>query len=194
MPVRASGNGATVSLGTYARVERSLGPVAIERSRMQRVAHVYMQTEGRDIGSASAELERRLRADPRTAGLDARFVGQVTLMRETFGGLGLAIGLAVMIVFIIMASQFKSLRLPLVMLFTIPCTLVGIVGALLAARQGLSITALMGVLMVVGIAVSNGILLVDHAARAQARGASSSEAVRRPTRPSWAATRRACAC
>ena len=89
-------------------------------------------------------------------------------MRTTFSGLGLGIGLAVMVVFMIMASQFKSLRLPFIMLFTIPCTLVGIVLALMAGGQGFSITALMGVLMVVGIAVSNGILLVDHA-RVRAR-------------------------
>ncbi len=70
-----------------------------------------------------------------------------------------------MVVFMIMASQFKSLRLPFIMLFTIPVSLVGIVMALLAAGQGFSITALMGILMVIGIAVSNGILLVDDANR-----------------------------
>ncbi len=96
------------------------------------------------------------------------FVGQVQLMRTTFSGLGLALGLAVMVVFMIMASQFKSLRLPFVMLFTIPVSLVGIVLALMAAGQGFSITALMGILMVIGIAVSNGILLVDDANRALA--------------------------
>src|SRR6202012_2269296 len=100
---------------------------------------------------------------PRTRNLKYDFVGQVALMRTTFSGLGLALSLAVMVVFMIMASQFKSLRLPFVMLFTIPVTLVGIVVALLAAGQGFSVTALMGVLMVGGIAVSNGILLVDHA-------------------------------
>jgi len=87
------------------------------------------------------------------------------LMRNTFAGLGLALGLAVLVVFMIMASQFKSLRLPFIMLFTIPVSLVGIDLALLAAGQGVSITALMGMLMVVGIAVSNGILLVDDANR-----------------------------
>src|SRR5579864_931912 len=102
------------------------------------------------------------------AGLPLRtgpFVGQVELMRNTFSGLGLALGLAVMVVFMIMAAQFKSLRLPFVMLFTIPVSLVGIVMALMAAGQGFSITALMGILMVIGIAVSNGILLVDDANR-----------------------------
>jgi multidrug efflux pump subunit AcrB len=124
-----------------------------------------MQTERRDIGSAAAELEKKLATDARTRNVKVSFVGQVELMRTTFGGLGLALGLAVMVVFMIMATQFKSLRLPFVMLFTIPVSLVGITTALMAAGQGFSITALMGVLMVIGIAVSNGILMVDHANR-----------------------------
>ena len=82
-----------------------------------------------------------------------------------------------MVVFMIMASQFKSLRLPFVMLFTIPVSLVGIVLALMAAGQGFSITALMGILMVVGIAVSNGILLVDDANRRFSEGAEKVEAI-----------------
>ncbi len=105
------------------------------------------------------------------------FVGQVGLMKTTFGGLGVALGLAVMVVFMIMASQFRSLRLPFIMLFTIPVSLIGIVAALLAAGQGFSITALMGVLMVIGIAVSNGILLVDDAARRLEEGATPVESI-----------------
>jgi multidrug efflux pump subunit AcrB len=105
------------------------------------------------------------------------FVGQVDLMRTTFSGLGLAMGLAIMVVFMIMASQFKSLRLPFIMLFTIPVSLLGIVLALIAGDQGFSITALMGVLMVVGIAVSNGILLIDDANRRLNEGAEKVEAV-----------------
>jgi multidrug efflux pump subunit AcrB len=165
LPVRMSADGTPVALGTYSTIRRSVGPVAIERNQLQRAAHVMMQTEGRDIGTAAAELEKKLEQNPATRSLTYNYVGQVQLMRNTFSGLGLAIGLAVMVVFMIMAAQFKSLRLPLVMLFTIPVSLVGIVLALLAAGQGFSITALMGVLMVVGIAVSNGILLVDDANR-----------------------------
>ena len=74
-------------------------------------------------------------------------------------------------------TQFKSLRLPFIMLFTIPVSLLGIVLALVAAGQGFSITALMGVLMVVGIAVSNGILLIDDANRRYNEGADKAEAV-----------------
>jgi len=162
-PVRVGPHAAAVTLGSYGKLERSTGPIAIERNQLTRAAHVLMQVEGRDLGSTASDLEAALKKDPRTAGVKVDFVGQVDLMRTTFNGLGLAIGLAVMVVFMIMASQFKSVRLPLIMLFTIPCTLIGIVLALLAGGLGFSVTALMGVLMVVGIAVSNGILLVDHA-------------------------------
>ncbi|MEO6418533.1 MAG: efflux RND transporter permease subunit, partial [Polyangiaceae bacterium] len=165
IPVRMSEDGKAVPLGAYGKVRRSVGPIAIERNQLARAAHVLMQTEGRDIGTAAAELEKKLASDPRTHGVKFNYVGQVELMRNTFSGLGLAIGLAVMVVFMIMAAQFKSVRLPFVMLFTIPVSLVGIVMALMAAGQGFSITALMGILMVVGIAVSNGILLVDDANR-----------------------------
>lgn len=177
VPIRVGGNGAPVTLGAYGNIRRDVGPVLVTRNQLTRAAHIFMQTERRDIGSAAAELEKKLAADPRTAKIKTGFVGQVELMRTTFSGLGVALGLAVMVVFMIMATQFKSLRLPLVMLFTIPVSLVGIVGALLAAGQGLSITALMGVLMVVGIAVSNGILLVDHANRLLQEGMPALEAM-----------------
>ena len=165
LPVLIGEGGNPVRLGAYGTVRRSVGPIAVERNQLQRAAHVYMQTEGRDIGSVAHDIDEALKADPRTRDLKFSFVGQVQLMRTTFSGLGLALGLAVMVVFMIMASQFKSMRLPFVMLFTIPVSLVGIVLALMSAGQGFSITALMGILMVIGIAVSNGILLVDDANR-----------------------------
>ncbi|AKU97079.1 Cobalt-zinc-cadmium resistance protein CzcA [Labilithrix luteola] len=177
VPVRVGPRGQPVTLGAYANIRRDTGPVLVTRNQLARVAHVYMQTEGRDIGSAANELEKKLASDPRTKNVKFHFVGQIELMRTTFSGLGVALGLAVMVVFMIMATQFKSLRLPFVMLFTIPVSLVGIVGALMAAGQGLSITALMGVLMVIGIAVSNGILLVDHANRELENGMSPLDAV-----------------
>lgn len=177
VPVRVAANGAAVSLGAYGHIRREVGPVLVERNQLTRAAHIYMQTERRDIGSAAAELEEKLKHDKRTAKATFSFVGQVELMRTTFGGLGVALGLAVMVVFMIMATQFKSLRLPFVLLFTIPVSLVGIVGALMAAGQGFSITALMGVLMVIGIAVSNGILMVDHANRSLESGLSAIDAM-----------------
>jgi multidrug efflux pump subunit AcrB len=177
LPVLVSDAGRPVTLGAYSHIRRSTGPVAIERNQLQRAAHVLAAVEGRDLGSAADAIEKALAKDPRTAHVKVDFVGQVELMRTTFGGLGLALALAVMVVFMIMASQFRSLRLPFIMLFTIPVALVGIVTALLAAGQGFSITALMGILMVIGIAVSNGILLVDDAARRLDEGAEPVESI-----------------
>ncbi len=136
-----------------------------------------MQTEGRDIGSAADELEQKLAADPRTKHIKWRYVGEVELMRTTFSGLGVAIALAVLVVFIVMTIQFKSLRLPFVMLFAIPVCLIGITVALMAAGRGFSVTALMGILMVIGIAVSNGILLVAEASVRLNAGASKEDAI-----------------
>ncbi len=111
--------------------------MAIERNQLQRAAHVMGQVEGRDIGTVASDIEAALKKDPRTAHIKFDFVGQVELMRTTFSGLGLALGLAVMVVFMIMASQFRSLRLPFIMLFTIPVALVGIVIALHGRGAGL---------------------------------------------------------
>ncbi|MEO8552741.1 MAG: efflux RND transporter permease subunit, partial [Kofleriaceae bacterium] len=176
IPLRIGKRG-VVSLGSYGSIRRTTGPIAIERNQLQRAAHVLAQTEGRDLGTAAAELEDKLAHDPRTAGIQVEFVGQVELMRTTFAGLGVGIGLAIMVVFMIMASQFKSLRTPFIMLFTIPCTLIGIVAALIIGGLGFSITALMGVLMVVGIAMANGILLIDHARARLVDGMSKLDAI-----------------
>ncbi len=177
VPVRVGEGAAAVELDSFGRIRRTVGPISIERNALRRAAHVIMQPEGRDLGSVAGDLEARLKKDERTKDIPFSFVGQVDLMRGTFSGLGLAIALAIMLVFMIMASQFKSLRLPLVMLFTIPLSLVGIVLALMSAGLGFSITALMGVLMVIGIAVSNGILLVDAAIRNFRGGMDSVDAV-----------------
>ena len=170
LPLRVDSEGRPVLIGTYGDVRRSLGPIAVERNHLERALHILMQAEGRDIGSVARDLDAALAKNESTRRIHYEFVGQVALMRTTFSGLGLALALAVMVVFMIMASQFKSLRLPFVMLFTIPVSLIGIVLALLAAGQGFSITALMGILMVIGIAVSNGILLVDDANHRLMRG------------------------
>ncbi len=106
LPVRLAKGGGAVALGTYATIERTTGPIAIERNHASRVAHILMQTEDRDLGSAAAELEGKLRNDGRTAKLDFHMVGQVELMRTTFSGLWLALGLAVMLIFMIASVQF----------------------------------------------------------------------------------------
>lgn len=177
VPVHIAANGIAIPLRGYASVERATGPVEIQRSQLERTVYITATTEGRDIGTAATEIEERLRSEPATAGLDFEFSGQIGLMRNTFSGLALAIGLAIMLVYMIMATQFHSLRLPIAMLFTIPGTLAGVVIALLYADQGFSVTALMGVLMVIGISAANGILMVDSANQRTAEGMHPEQAI-----------------
>ncbi len=177
VPVSIPQGGRQITLGSYGDLRRDVGPVLVERSQLTRTAHLYMQTEGRDLGSAADELERRLKEDPRTRDLAFRFVGQVELLRTTFSGLGVTLGLAVMLVFMIMATQFNSLRLPVIMLLAVPACAIGIVFALMLAGQGFSTATLMGILMVIGVSVSNGILLIDHARKCLADGMSRVDSV-----------------
>ncbi len=86
LPVLIGADGSPVRLGAYGTVRRAVGPIVVERNQLQRAAHVYMQTEGRDIGSVAHNIEQALRADPRTRNLKFGFVGQVQLMRTTFSG------------------------------------------------------------------------------------------------------------
>src|SRR5262249_27306907 len=89
IPVKGGASADPVTLGSYGRVWRSVGPIAVERDQLERASHVEMQTERRDIGSAALALEEKLKGDPRTKNVRAKWVGQVALMQTTFGGLGL---------------------------------------------------------------------------------------------------------
>ena len=88
LPVLIGKSGKPVPVGAYADVRRSVGPIAVERNQLQRAAHIYMQTEGRDIGSVASDLDKALHTDARTHGIDWSFVGQVDLMRTTFSASG----------------------------------------------------------------------------------------------------------
>ncbi len=88
LPVRVSESGKAVLLGAYGNIHRSVGAVAIERNHLARVAHVLMQTEGRDLGSSADALEAALKNDPRTRDVHYRFVGQVDADAEHVLGAG----------------------------------------------------------------------------------------------------------
>ena len=84
IPIRVGPHSAPVTLGSYGKVWRSIGPIAVERNQLERASHIEMQTEGRDIGSAAEELNAKLQANPDTHGIRFDWVGQVALMKNTF--------------------------------------------------------------------------------------------------------------
>jgi multidrug efflux pump subunit AcrB len=106
-----------------------------------------------------------------------RLGGQREEQKESFKSLFLALALALMLVYMTMASQFKSLREPFIVMFSVPMGLIGVAITLYLTKTPLSINAFMGIIMMVGIVLSNGILLVEFANSALSRGATPQEAV-----------------
>ncbi|MBI4589783.1 MAG: efflux RND transporter permease subunit [Candidatus Rokubacteria bacterium] len=151
-----------VLLSTVAEITRSTGPVEIERKYQQRIVRVAANAVGRDLGSLSEEIEDTVRRIPMPAGFAVRLGGQTEQQREAFGGLYFTSLLALILVYMVLASQFKSLKDPFVIMFSVPMGLIGVFWALYLTHTTLSTTSFMGIIMMVGIVVSNGVLLVEY--------------------------------
>jgi hydrophobe/amphiphile efflux-1 (HAE1) family protein len=163
--------GSLVNLANVARVKRSSGPVLVNRKYLQRVIDVTANVApGKDLGTASDAVQRALDELPPPDGFTARLGGQTAAQREAFAGLAFAALMAVALVYMILASQFRSLLDPLVIMFSVPLGVSGVFIALWVTGTPLSVNSFMGIIMMVGIVVSNGVLLVDFARVLQGRG------------------------
>lgn len=169
--VLRSPQGAMVPLSSIATVKRSSGPVQIARKYMQRVVDVTANVAlGKSLGEASEAVRLAIDALPPPDGFSVRLGGQSQAQQEAFSGLGFAGLLAVALVYMVLAAQFKSLLEPLVIMCSVPLGLAGVVLALYLTGTTLSVNSFMGVIMMVGIVVSNGVLLVDFANVLRRRG------------------------
>ena len=169
--------GRPISLDNIATISRGVGPIQIERKYQQRVIHVTANTFGRDLGSVAADIQEKLDKLPLPPNFKINMTGAVESQRESFIALLGALILAVVLVYMVLASQFKSLVDPFIIMFSVPLGLIGVLWALFLTQTNLSVTSLMGVIMMAGIVVSNGILLVDYTNRLRGRGMSLEEAV-----------------
>src|SRR5438094_886260 len=175
-------NDRPVLLSTIAAITQSTGPVEIERKYQQRLVRVAANAVGRDIGSVSEELEGKFRQLPLPAGFSIRLGGQTEQQREAFGSLAFTSLLAVILVYMVLASQFKSLKDPFTIMFSVPMGLIGVFWALYLTDTTLSSTSFMGIIMMVGIVVSNGVLLVEYINELRRHGMPLAEAVPRAGR------------
>src|SRR2546425_583398 len=175
-------NDRPVLLSTIAAITQSTGPVEIERKYQQRLVRVAANAVGRDLGSVSEELEAKFRQLPLPAGFSIRLGGQTEQQREAFGSLAFTSLLAVILVYMVLASQFKSLKDPFTIMFSVPMGLIGVFWALYLTDTTLSSTSFMGIIMMVGIVVSNGVLLVEYINELRRHGMPLAEAVPRAGR------------
>jgi HAE1 family hydrophobic/amphiphilic exporter-1 len=154
-------DGRSLRLLTVADVREDRGPAEIHRVQQQRAAVLSANVEGRGLGAVVKDIRSLLEEVPPPPGIVAELGGQVEEMQRSFVSLRFALGLAVFLVYLVMAATFESLVHPFVVLFAIPLALVGVVAGLLLTGTEVSVIVLIGVVMLVGIVVNNAIVLID---------------------------------
>lgn len=150
-----------VPLSSLASVEKVDVPSAITRMDGARTATVAVTPAGQDVGSLSASLQKVVDELDLPAGTHVELGGVAADQQDAFGDLGLALLLAIAIVYIVMVATFNSLAQPFILLVSVPFAATGALGALLLTGTPLGVPALIGMLMLVGIVVSNAIVLID---------------------------------
>ena len=170
-------HGQAVALRNVVSTEGSRGPRRISRKDQQRLMTLQANVAGRDLGSVAEEVQARLDGIPRPAGYDLLVAGSFAEQQEAFQELIVSLMLALVLVYMVLACQYESLRNPLVVMFSVPTAVVGVLLTLFLTGTTLNLQSYIGCIMLGGIVVNNAILLVDQAGRLQAEGRGVYEAV-----------------
>jgi HAE1 family hydrophobic/amphiphilic exporter-1 len=167
MGSNADGSPRIVRLNQVATVKRITGPNQINRRDLAREVAINANTQGRSAGEVSNDIKAAggLGFPP---GYRYQFSGSTKNMAESFGYAVSALVMAMMFIYMILASQFKSFLQPMALMTSLPLTLIGVVLALLLFRSTLSMFSIIGVVMLMGLVTKNAILLVDFAIRMRA--------------------------
>ncbi len=162
------GSPRVVRLGQVAKISESTGSNQINRRDLTREVAINANTFGRAAGEVSADIRKVMEGVTLPPGYRYQFGGSTKNMAESFGYALSALAMAVIFIYMILASQFKSFLQPLALMTALPLTLIGVVLALMAFRSTLSMFSIIGVIMLMGLVTKNAILLVDFAIRARA--------------------------
>ncbi|MBN2460533.1 MAG: efflux RND transporter permease subunit [Candidatus Cloacimonetes bacterium] len=157
--------GVSVPLNQIAHIEYSEGPIKISREKQSRKVKITANITGTsDLGAVVKEVQNRIQpiTDDMPPGYYVIFGGAYQDMKEAFGTLALALLLSIVLVYIVMASQFESLRQPFVVMFTMPLAVIGVMLMLFITGTTLSVASFVGGIILAGIVVNNGIVLIDH--------------------------------
>jgi multidrug efflux pump subunit AcrB len=185
LPITGAGTAAPTLLRNLAKFRRTTAPPEIHHVNITRVTDVFVNVRGRDVGSVAADVDRELdRIRAEMAREDAEAVaagkprpwegyrifqrGEVASMRESFASLGFGLALASVLVYLVMVAQFRSFVDPFIVMFAVPLGGIGVVAILLVTGTTLNVQSFMGTIFMVGIAVSNSVLLVEFANRLRA--------------------------
>jgi HAE1 family hydrophobic/amphiphilic exporter-1 len=171
------GSSRVVRLNQVASVRESTGPNQINRRDLTREVAINANAQGRSAGEVSEDIRKQLDALQLPPGYRYQFGGSTKNMKESFGYAVSALAMAVIFIYMILASQFKSFLQPLALMTSLPLTLIGVVLALMMFRSTLSIFSVIGIVMLMGLVTKNAILLVDFAIRMREQGMERSQAL-----------------
>jgi HAE1 family hydrophobic/amphiphilic exporter-1 len=160
--------GELVALRNLVEVEAGEGPVTIERKDQQRIVTVTANISGRDLGSVAQEIITKLDEIPRPEGYDLLVAGDYEEQQKAFRDLVESLVLALLLVYMVLASQYESLRDPLVVMLSVPLAAIGVLLTLFLTGSTFNLQSGIGVIMLGGIVVNNAILLVNQAGQLRA--------------------------
>jgi HAE1 family hydrophobic/amphiphilic exporter-1 len=170
--------GKKVKLSEVATIGEYWAPPTIERKSRQRIVTVKVTPYNTSLGELAGQIEATVLPQlDLPVGYSTHIGGDYEDQQETFGDIGLLFALIVLLVYITMASQFESLRMPAIIMFTIPFALSGVVIALWLTGRSLDMIGALGIVLLVGIVVKNGIVLVDYINLMRERGHELNEAI-----------------
>jgi HAE1 family hydrophobic/amphiphilic exporter-1 len=173
----SSGTPSVLPLNQVATITRSFGPAQIDHLDRTRVVTVGANVEGSSLGVVSQSVQRALQRVPFPPGYHLTQGGEVQDQRDVFGRIFVALGIAVLLMYLILVVQFGSFLDPLAILISLPLSLIGVVLALLVTADTLNLMSLIGIILLMGIVAKNAILLIDFAKWARERGASRRDAL-----------------
>jgi HAE1 family hydrophobic/amphiphilic exporter-1 len=152
-----------VQLADVARFSRAEGPQVIEREDRSRQIQIWATPRGRPLGDIVQDALPRLAAIKLPAGVTYSFDGQIRMMKENNEAISLALALAVVFIYIVLASQFESFIHPLTIMLTLPLALFGAVLALFLTDNTMAMGTMIGIILLMGLVTKNAILLIDRA-------------------------------
>ncbi|MCE5313568.1 MAG: efflux RND transporter permease subunit [Armatimonadota bacterium] len=170
--------GVPVYLKDVAQVTRDYSPTKIDRKNNQRLVKVTANLEsGANLGNVEAAINQRMKDMPKVAGTTIATGGMGKMMNESFGYMFSAIILAIVLVYMLMGALFESFLTPLVIMFALPQAMIGALLALLVTGKSLSVVAMIGIIMLVGLVTKNAILLIDYTNTLRERGTNRHDAL-----------------
>jgi multidrug efflux pump subunit AcrB len=175
--VQADGTAEVVPLRAIATVEPTFNPQNIRRQDLTRRVALFANVQGRPAGDAGKEVQELVKNYPLPPGLRFDVGGQIKDQQEVFGAIFGALALAVIFIYIVLASQFGSFIQPLAIMVSLPLSIVGVMLALLVTNTTQNIFSMIGIVFLMGLVTKNAILLVDFANQGQRQGLSRTEAL-----------------